>query len=233
MARIAGGWYRPLYTMEGMSRMRVEPFALDRRPVTRRDYLRFVTTHPEWKRDAVRPSLAESAYLGDWPSATNAGDERDLERPVTNVSWFAARAYCAAQGKRLPTTDEWEIAGAASESRRDAADDLEFRRRLLALYASRKPGIPAQVSSTFVNAYGVGDMHGLVGEWTLDFNATAPHDAHALPGHEHHLWCASAAIGVADPTNYPAFLRFAVRSGLTTRSTVSGVGFRCAANAPV
>ena len=56
MARIAGGWYRPLYTMEGMSRMRVEPFALDRRPVTRRDYVRFVSTHAQWKRDAVRPA---------------------------------------------------------------------------------------------------------------------------------------------------------------------------------
>jgi formylglycine-generating enzyme required for sulfatase activity len=233
MALIAGGWYRPLYTMKGMSRMRVEPFALDRRPVTRRDYLRFVITHREWKRDAVRPALAEANYLADWPTAASAGDERDLDRPVTNVSWFAARAYCAAQGKRLPTTDEWELAGAASESRRDATGDQGFRRRLLALYATRNTGVPAPVGTTFVNAYGVADMHGLVWEWTIDFNASAPRDSHAAPGQEHHLWCASAAIGVADPTNYPAFLRFAVRSGLTTRSTISGVGFRCAANAPV
>jgi sulfatase modifying factor 1 len=231
MARIAGGWYTPLYTMEGMSRMRVEPFALDRRPVTRRDFLRFVTAHRAWRRDIVRPALVEPNYLGDWPSATNAGDARDLERPVVNVSWFAARAYCAAQGKRLPTTDEWELAGAASESRRDATTDLAFRRRLLALYASRKTGTPAPVGTNFVNAYGVSDMHGLVWEWTLDFNASAPREAHVALGHEHHLWCASAAIGVADPTNYPAFLRFAVRSGLTARSTISGVGFRCAANA--
>jgi formylglycine-generating enzyme required for sulfatase activity len=233
MARIGGGWYRPLYSMQGMSRMRVEPFSLDRRPVTRRDYLRFVTTHQEWKRDAVRPALAEQSYLADWPSAASAGDERGLERPVTNVSWFAARAYCAAQGKRLPTTDEWELAGAASESRRDATGDVDFRRRLLALYATRNTGAPARVGSTFVNAYGISDMHGLVWEWTLDFNASAPREARVALGREHHLWCASAAIGVADPTNYPAFLRFAVRAGLTTRSTISGVGFRCAANAPV
>lgn len=233
MARVGGGWYRPLYAMDGMSRMRVEPFALDRRPVTRRDYLSFVTTNPEWKRGALRPALAEQGYLSDWTSATSAGDERDLDRPVTNVSWYAARAYCAAQGKRLPTTDEWELAAAASETRRDAAGDRDFRRRLLALYATRKTGVPAPVGTTFVNAYGVSDMHGLVWEWTLDFNASAPRESHAMPGHEHHLWCASAAIGVADPTNYPAFLRFAVRSGLTTRSTVSGVGFRCAASAPV
>jgi len=233
MARIAGGWYRPLYTMQGMERMHVAPFALDRRPVTRRDYLHFVTTHPEWKRDAVRPALAAQSYLADWAGVANAGDERDLDRPVTNVSWFAARAYCAAQGKRLPTTDEWELAAGASETSRSAARDREFRRRLLALYATRKTGAPAPVGTTFVNAYGVSDLHGLVWEWTLDFNASAPHESRATSGHEHHLWCASAAIGVADPTDYPAFLRFAVRSGLTARSTVSGVGFRCAANAPV
>lgn len=237
MARIAGGWYRPLYTMDGMSRMRVAPFTLDLRPVTRRDYVRFVASHPEWRRDAVRPLLAEHDYLADWPSASNAGDERDLERPVTNVSWFAARAFCEAQGKRLPTTDEWELVAAASETRRDATNDLAFRRRLLALYAARKTGEPARTGSTFVNAYGVSDMHGLVWEWTLDFNATARRELSlaqsAAHTHEPHLWCASAAIGVADPTNFPAFLRSAVRSGLTTRSTITGVGFRCAAGARV
>jgi len=45
-----------------------------------------------------------------------------------------------------------------------------------------------------------------------------------------HLYCASSALGATDPTDYPAFARSAVRAGLTARSTVSGLGFRCAAN---
>jgi formylglycine-generating enzyme len=189
----------------------------------------------------VRVGLSDAAYLADWPSSTSAGDASDLDRPVTSVSWFAATAYCAAQGKRLPRLDEWEYAASASETRRDASGDDGFRRRLLTLYAIRRPGRPARVHSTFTNAYGVSDLHGLVWEWTLDFDHAAAADGTRAHGSneahraakEHHLYCASAAIGVIDPTNYPAFARFAVRAGLTARSTVSGLGFRCAADAPM
>ena len=235
MAWVTGGWYRPLYAAAEARRVRVASFALDRVPVTRGDYLRFVRTHPEWRRDAVRPGMAEPAYLADWPAASSAGAGSDLDRPVTGVSWFAARAYCAAYGKRLPDVDEWEYAASASETRRDASGDAAFRRRLMALYSTRQPGLPARIRSTFTNAYGVSDLHGLVWEWTADFDhAKAPDGtrAHAR-GEERHLYCASAAIGVIDPSNYPAFARFAVRAGLTNRSTVSGVGFRCAADLPV
>src|SRR6478735_7221904 len=109
MARVPGGSYRPLYAARGDARVRVAPFALDREPVTRGQFLSFVRTHPAWRRDAIRPLFAQRGYLADWPSATNAGGPADQGRPVVNVAWFAAKAYCAAQGKRLPTVDEWEL----------------------------------------------------------------------------------------------------------------------------
>lgn len=40
--------------------------------------------------------------------------------------------------------------------------------------------------------------------------------------------CASSAIGAADPSNYPAFMRAAVRAGLDRQSTMTTLGFRCA-----
>lgn len=235
MARIPGGSYRPLYTARGDARVRVAPFVLDREPVTRAQFLTFVRAAPAWRRDVVRPLFAQRGYLADWPSATNAGGAADLRRPVVNVSWFAAKAYCAAQGKRLPTVDEWELAAAASETRADATRDADFRRRLLALYSARSSTVPAPVGGNFTNLYGVRDLHGVVWEWTLDFNAVVVADDSRAAGsgqdaRDHRLFCASAAIGASDPSDYAAFLRYAMRAALTARSTVSGVGFRCAAD---
>ena len=51
---------------------------------------------------------------------------------MVQVSWFAASAYCEAQGARLPTWNEWEYAAAADETRRDARKDPVWRERILA-----------------------------------------------------------------------------------------------------
>ena len=235
MARIPGGSYRPLYVAPGDASVRVASFALDREPVTRAQFLAFVQSQPSWRRDAVRPLFAQRGYLADWPSATNAGGPADLRRPGVNVSWFAAKAFCAAQGKRLPTVDEWELAAAASETRADATHDPDFRRRLLSLYSARSSTLPGPVGRGFTNVYGVRDLHGLVWEWTLDFNGVVVADDSRASGsgqdaRDHRLFCASAAIGASDPSDYAAFLRYAMRAALTARSTVSGVGFRCAAD---
>ncbi len=221
MARLPAGTYRPLYSMPGEIEVRVAAFALDRRPVTRAEFLAFVRLHPAWRRDSVRPPLAEPAYLAQWPGVLDAGSGSDLQRPATGVSWFAATSYCAARGKRLPTLDEWEYAAAASVTRRDAIGDPAFRRMLLALYAARSRAQLPIAGSGAANAYGIRDLHGSAWEWTRDFNSS------------HRLYCASGAIGAADPTNYPAFMRSAFRAALTSRATLDGLGFRCAADQPV
>ena len=246
MARIPAGSYLPLYGRRNDPRVRVAAFALDREPVTRGDFLAFVRANPSWRRGAVRPVFAERGYLASWRgdldpstgSAQVAGNAGDLRRPVTEISWYAAKAYCAAQGKRLPTTDEWEYAAAASETHADAAREPGFVRRLLALYAGRASGgvLPA-VGTGFRNVYGVRDLHGLAWEWTLDFNGVLVSDDSREAGsgvgeRDHTLFCASAAIGATDPTNYPGFMRYAFRAGLTGRSTIRTLGFRCASGGP-
>ncbi|HEX5830473.1 MAG TPA: formylglycine-generating enzyme family protein [Gemmatimonadaceae bacterium] len=229
MVRMPAGAYVPLYGRPSDPAVRVEAFQLDRDPVTRGDFLAFVRAHPEWRRGAVRPHLADRRhYLAAWRGDLDAGDATDLRRPVTGVSWFAARAYCAAQAKRLPTVAEWEYAAAASATSRDAARDRRFHDHLLALYTRRTTPVPP-VEAARVNAFGVRGLHDLAWEWVEDFDGVrGSHDAHGVAGHEHDLFCASAAIGTSDPGNYPAFLRYAVRAGATRRTTMETLGFRCA-----
>ena len=234
MAMVPAGRYRPLYAAKGAEQIDVAAFALDREPVSTGEFVAFVQRHPDWRRDRVRRVFADASYLADWPGTTDAGSPEALRRPVTQVSWFAARAYCASLGKRLPTVDEWEYAAAASERSTDASRDPTFRARLLALYAGI--GTHTDVARGFVNAYGIRAMHGVVWEWTLDFNSVVLDDDSRATGsgtdaRDRHLYCASASLGATDPADYPAFLRHAVRAGLGARSSTSAVGFRCAADA--
>jgi formylglycine-generating enzyme required for sulfatase activity len=151
---------------------------------------------------------------------------------VTGVSWRAAQAYCEAQNKRLPTLVEWEYAAAASATARNATSDTAFVQWLITTYTTR-PTTPRTVDEGVVNAYDVRGMHDLAWEWVAD-----PNERFAMQSHHHHdhsaasghdMSCAGAALGAGDPRNYPAFLRSAVRSALEETTTLSTLGFRCAA----
>lgn len=178
----------------------------------------------------MRSGLVDrSGYLVDWADDMNPGIHVSRDVPVTNVSWFAARAYCNARGKRLPTVAEWEYVAAASANMRDAAGDPRFIQSLVELYAVRAQQL-LPVRTAQVNAYGVRGMHDRVSEWVEDFNSVlVSDDSREAGARDHGLYCASAAIGAADPSDYAAFLRFALRSGLSGRSTIQTLGFRCAA----
>ena len=227
MARIPGGRYVPLF-MNGRATVEVASFALDRHPVTRAQYLAFVRAQPRWQRGRVPGAFAERGYLASWPAPLAVGTAEDARRPVTEVSWFAARAFCAWRGARLPATDEWEYAALASERSRDASRDPAFATRVLGLYRTPRP-VPPVVGSGFRNAYGVSDLHGVVWEWVLDFNSLlVSDDSRATGGRDHPLFCAAGVVGATDPGNYPAFLRYGFRAALEGRTTVGSLGFRCA-----
>ena len=236
MARLPAGSYVPLYSNQPGGLQSVATFNLDQATVTRRDYLAFVRAHAEWRRAQIRPVYTDAGYLIDWRGPLDPGDSGLVALPVTSVSWFAARAYCAANGKRLPTVDEWEYAASASEVERDATRDAVFIRRLLDLYGSRTTGGAARAKHGFRNIYGISGMHESVWEWTEDFNTVlVSTDSREAGGTTRHTdfqsVCASAAIGASDPNNYPAFMRYAFRAALTGRSTAKSLGFRCAADA--
>jgi formylglycine-generating enzyme len=224
--RIPAGSVLPQYAHRAVP-VAVGPFEIDRHPVTRADYLTFVTETPGWRRSAVKPVFAASGYLSDWVSDLSFGDGKRGDLPVTGVSWFAARAYCAWEGKRLPTVEEWEYVARASETSRDATHDPLFKQRLMELYTANRPLEP--IGTGFTNAYGVSDLHGATREWTLNFNsAFASDDSRGKGARNRDMFCAAGVIAATDPTDYPAFLRYAYRAGLEGRTTVGNLGFRCA-----
>ncbi len=236
MVAVPAGRFTPLYASGSRAAgtppptMAVEALLLDATPVTNGQFLAFVRTHPRWQRSQVSRILAESTYLAHWAADDVLGNGAPAGSPVTYVSWFAAKAYCAAQGKRLPTTAQWEYAAAASATQPNGEDDPEFRRAILEWYSRPNPERLPDVGHGFRNYWGVFDLHGLVWEWTLDFStALVTGESRGDSALERDLFCGAAAVGASDFRDYAAFLRYGYRSSLNASYTIANLGFRCAA----
>ena len=108
------------------------------------------------------------AVMGENPSL-----KREALRPVNNVSWEDATAFCERLSKsddrfdyRLPTEAEWEYAcRAGTTTRFSCGDELEYR------FAWHKPNGEREthyVGTSQTNPWGFYDMHGNVSEWCSD-----------------------------------------------------------------
>jgi formylglycine-generating enzyme required for sulfatase activity len=222
---IGPGTYRPIFPASPAEQeVPVAAFRLDRTPVTNRQFLGFVKAHPEWRRDRAKPLVVDERYLEHWQSADSLGDARP-NGPVVRVSWFAARAYCASRGGRLPVEAEWELAAAASEKLRDASRDPKFQARVLGWYTELAPAVLPDVGGPR-NAWGVSDLHGLVWEWIDDFSAALVDADSRTPDRK--VFCGGAGATSRDTAAYATFMRIALRSSLDARSTTAVLGFRCA-----
>ncbi|MBF9254134.1 formylglycine-generating enzyme family protein [Pontibacter sp. 172403-2] len=230
MARIKGGTFVPLYGA-GKTAVPVKGFQLDKFPVTNAEFLAFVQQNPKWRKSEVKRIFADAQYLRHWTTGQSIGTDaaKINNSPVINVSWFAAKAYCECQGKRLPTVNEWEYAALASETKADATNDEKFYQRSLEWYSQPNPEYLPSVQSSFRNYYGVYGMIGLVWEWTADYNSTMlVSDARTTESNNQQQFCGAGASSATNVKNYVAFMRYAFRSSLKPNYTVGNLGFRCA-----
>ncbi|REH47492.1 formylglycine-generating enzyme required for sulfatase activity [Tenacibaculum gallaicum] len=226
MVPIKGGDYIPLYGRDS-ARVTIQEFLIDVYPVTNEDFLQFVKENPKWRKSKVIKLFADKSYLINWENDIEIGGKLKLKSPVTNVSWFAAKCYCENKGKRLPTVDEWEYVGMANQKLADARTLKTYNEYILGWYEKPRT-FNDVIGSTFKNYWGVYDMHGLVWEWTSDFNSVlVSGESRKDVDNDSNLFCGSAAIGSTDLMNYAAFMRYATRGSLKARYTMRNLGFRC------
>lgn len=226
MVSIKGGTYIPLYGRDSL-KVTVTDFQMDVYPVTNAEFLEFINKNPKWKRSNIKRLFADKNYLIDWKSDTELGNNQSLHAPITDISWFVANDYCGCQGKRLPTIDEWEYVAMANENLPDARKLKTYNEQILGWYEKPKT-FNNEIGSTFKNYWNVYDLHGLVWEWTLDFNSVlVSGESRKDVDTDNSLFCGSAAIGATDLMNYAAFMRYAIRGSLKAKYSMRNLGFRC------
>ena len=206
----------------------VAPFRLDSALVSNADYAAFVRKHPEWQRDRVARLFADEGYLRHWASAADPGSGV-ARQPVTQVSWFAASAFCEARGARLPRWYEWEFAAAASATRADARDDPAWRQEILDWYSMSARGTLPAAGASPANYFGIRDLHGVVWEWVEDAGSMLVSDDSREQGDPNrNRFCGSGALSLEQKDNYAMMMRIAMLSSMKASYSSNSMGFRCA-----
>lgn len=227
MNEVKRGAFVPLFGSDSNG-VFVKDFLLDVYPVSNQEYLDFVKEYPKWQKSKVLRIFADKNYLRKWKSDTETGELVNPKAAITNVSWYAAKDYCACQGKRLPSMDEWEYAAMASETKKNAQTDSIFNQQIIEGYELPKT-YKKNVGSIYKNYWGIWDMHGLVWEWTSDFNSVLiSGESRQDVDTERNLFCGSASINASNLMDYAAFMRYAFRGSIKANYGVQTLGFRCA-----
>jgi len=222
----AGSFHSVLPEVKGEP-IQVNPFFMDETAVTNEQYVKFLRSNPDWRRSEIPPIFTYDGYLRNWDSDLEPNyDSVGKDRPVTRVSWYAASAYCSAQGGRLPTLNEWEYS-AQLLGIDDIAEMNRFSSKLISWYSGIDVNNLPEVGSTGIETTaGVKDQFGLIMEWVADFKP--------IIADEISLDCGT--VGRMQTLNsiysYAASIRYITRMSFNPKITTGMLGFRCAYDEP-
>ena len=151
----------------------LDAFYMDVYEVTNAQFKAFVDANPQWQKDNIEDRFHWGSYLGHWDGNDYPAGKAD--HPVGNMNWYAAMAYAAWAGKRLPTEAEWEYAarGGLVGKKYPWGDTISLADANYSEYDENRNRIGGIGDTTPVgqypaNGYGLYDMAGNVREWCLD-----------------------------------------------------------------
>ena len=143
----------------------LDAYYIDKFEVTNGRYLEFVraTGHrpPQNVKDPSR-NLWQGGLI----------PESIADRPVINVDWYDADAYCKWAGKQLPTEAEWEKAARGTDDRRFPWGNVEPTHKHLNYnqrWQGEKTLMPVGSYAAGKSPFGAYDMAGNVWEWVADW----------------------------------------------------------------
>lgn len=207
----------------------VDAFAIDKFEVTNGLYLAFVKSAghrvPQNPKNPTR-----NLWQGD--SIT----ESLVDRPVINVDWFDADAYCTWAGKRLPTEAEWEKAAKGTSDRRfpwgnvePTAKHLNYNQR----WIGEKTLMPVGSYEAGKSPFGVYDMAGNVWEWVNDWYDAQYYEKSPKKNPKGPDAGVKKVIRGAGWQNETPTVRIFTRVESDPMGRNESTGFRCAADVPL
>ncbi len=143
-------------------RLAIEPFYIDRHPVTNAEFKRFL------EETAYHPGDPHN-FLKHWNDGTYVPSSAD--QPVTWVSLEDARAYAAWAGKRLPHEWEWQYAAQGGDGRLYPWGNEWDEAAVPVPEKGRSAPYPDAVDShpRGASPFGVMDLVGNVWQWTDEY----------------------------------------------------------------